>query len=95
MWGRRRTRRQRWWPWGGGGDSDAENGYHSDDESDASWDSRNLRNLQKPAPPAEDDFYDLVGPPTFGYRIQSATMPKKFMPQTSTSMMAKQIQRYG
>lgn len=52
----------------GGGIGDTKNGYLSDDESDASQDG-SPRNLWEPALPTEDNFYNLIGPPTFKHWI--------------------------
>jgi hypothetical protein len=64
--------RQRRKPWSGIGD--IKNGYLSDDDSDALQDG-NPRNLREPTLPAEDNFYNLIGPPAFKHWIQSALMP--------------------
>ena len=65
--------------------------YCSDGEGDTRHDGRNPRNRQEPVlRVTEGDPYDLVGPPTFGYRIRLAQRPAGFVLPTSKNMTVKQ-----
>jgi hypothetical protein len=70
---------------------DSRSTYCSDGKGDTRHDGRNPRNRPEQMPRAAGgDPYDLVGPPAFGYRIQSALTPRTFVLPTLKNMTMRQ-----